>query len=140
MLMSLYNVSINSKGLKYICESPGFIPLLWWLLSGKEYLLCSCVAMCSPPQLEEGGVGVLASGTIAVGCLLFENELPDSLASDSFSVLGWLLGMEEERSFIVATSLGSLRHWLVNGCPAPPPMTPHFRKPFGMSVLHSHFS
>lgn len=36
MLMSLYNVSINSKGLKYITESPGFIPLLWWLLSGKE--------------------------------------------------------------------------------------------------------
>lgn len=36
MLMSLYNVSINLKGLKYISESPGFIPLLWWLLSGKE--------------------------------------------------------------------------------------------------------
>ncbi|XP_061278799.1 heat shock factor 2-binding protein isoform X1 [Bos javanicus] len=33
MLMSLYNVSINLKGLKYISESPGFIPLLWWLLS-----------------------------------------------------------------------------------------------------------
>lgn len=26
-----------------------------------------------------GGVGVLASGTIAVGCLLFENELPEQL-------------------------------------------------------------
>ena len=35
MLMSLYNVSINLKGLKYISESPGFIPLLWWLLNGK---------------------------------------------------------------------------------------------------------
>ncbi|XP_064925290.1 heat shock factor 2-binding protein isoform X6 [Columba livia] len=34
MLMSLYNVSINLKGLKYISESPGFIPLLWWLLKG----------------------------------------------------------------------------------------------------------
>jgi len=33
--MSLYNVSINLKGLKYISESPGFIPLLWWLLNGK---------------------------------------------------------------------------------------------------------
>ncbi|XP_068541407.1 heat shock factor 2-binding protein isoform X4 [Anas acuta] len=33
MLMSLYNVSINLKGLKYISESPGFIPLLWWLLN-----------------------------------------------------------------------------------------------------------
>ncbi|XP_040588013.1 heat shock factor 2-binding protein isoform X5 [Mesocricetus auratus] len=43
MLMSLYNVSINSKGLKYISESPGFIPLLWWLLSAPVYtphLLC----------------------------------------------------------------------------------------------------
>lgn len=35
MLMSLYNVSINLKGLKYISESPGFIPLLGWLLKGK---------------------------------------------------------------------------------------------------------
>ncbi|KAM6416189.1 heat shock factor 2-binding protein isoform 6-T6 [Pluvialis apricaria] len=33
MLMSLYNVSINLKGLKYISENPGFIPLLWWLLN-----------------------------------------------------------------------------------------------------------
>uniref|UniRef100_A0A8D1M7H9 Heat shock transcription factor 2 binding protein n=1 Tax=Sus scrofa TaxID=9823 RepID=A0A8D1M7H9_PIG len=33
MLMALYNVSINLNGLKYISESPGFIPLLWWLLS-----------------------------------------------------------------------------------------------------------
>lgn len=40
MLMSLYNVSINLKGLKYISESPGFIPLLWWLLSGKEGSAC----------------------------------------------------------------------------------------------------
>lgn len=44
MLMSLYNVSINSKGLKYISESPGFIPLLWWLLSGKE---CSAMFLYS---------------------------------------------------------------------------------------------
>lgn len=35
MLMALYNVSINLNGLKYISESPGFIPLLWWLLSGE---------------------------------------------------------------------------------------------------------
>ncbi|XP_014793528.1 PREDICTED: heat shock factor 2-binding protein isoform X2 [Calidris pugnax] len=34
MLMSLYNVSINLKGLKYISENPGFFPLLWWLLNG----------------------------------------------------------------------------------------------------------
>lgn len=49
MLMSLYNVSINLKGLKYISESPGFIPLLWWLLSGKDGLyLCVSLYTCSP--------------------------------------------------------------------------------------------
>nr|XP_021500835.1 heat shock factor 2-binding protein [Meriones unguiculatus] len=41
MLMSLYNVSINSKGLKYISESPGFISLLWWLLSDPDAEVCS---------------------------------------------------------------------------------------------------
>lgn len=40
MLMSLYNVSINSKGLKYISESPGFIPLLRWLLSDPDAEVC----------------------------------------------------------------------------------------------------
>ncbi|XP_024905979.1 heat shock factor 2-binding protein isoform X4 [Pteropus alecto] len=37
LLMALYNVSINLKGLRYISESPGFIPLLWWLLSGHMF-------------------------------------------------------------------------------------------------------
>ncbi|ELK08468.1 Heat shock factor 2-binding protein [Pteropus alecto] len=36
LLMALYNVSINLKGLRYISESPGFIPLLWWLLSDPD--------------------------------------------------------------------------------------------------------
>ncbi|XP_062952288.1 heat shock factor 2-binding protein isoform X1 [Cynocephalus volans] len=40
MLMSLYNMSINLKGLKYISESPGFIPLLWWLLSDPDAEVC----------------------------------------------------------------------------------------------------
>ncbi|KAM7129503.1 LOW QUALITY PROTEIN: heat shock factor 2-binding protein [Ciconia maguari] len=40
MLMSLYNVSINLKGLKYISESPGFIPLLWWLLNDPDAEVC----------------------------------------------------------------------------------------------------
>lgn len=34
--MCLYNMSINLKGLRYMSESPGFIPLLWWLLSGED--------------------------------------------------------------------------------------------------------
>ncbi|XP_053162039.1 heat shock factor 2-binding protein isoform X5 [Hemicordylus capensis] len=40
MLMSLYNVSINVKGLKYISESPGFFPLLWWLLNDVDPEVC----------------------------------------------------------------------------------------------------
>ncbi|XP_038616388.1 heat shock factor 2-binding protein [Tachyglossus aculeatus] len=40
MLMSLYNVSINLKGLKYLSESPGFISLLWWLLSDPDPEVC----------------------------------------------------------------------------------------------------
>ncbi|XP_049641396.1 heat shock factor 2-binding protein [Suncus etruscus] len=40
MLMSLYNVSINVKGLKYISDSPGFIPLLRWLLSDPDAEVC----------------------------------------------------------------------------------------------------
>ncbi|XP_013360426.1 PREDICTED: heat shock factor 2-binding protein isoform X3 [Chinchilla lanigera] len=47
MLMSLYNVSINLKGLKYISESPGFIPLLWWLLSVVFLLRFLTSAYCN---------------------------------------------------------------------------------------------
>ncbi|XP_053162035.1 heat shock factor 2-binding protein isoform X2 [Hemicordylus capensis] len=50
MLMSLYNVSINVKGLKYISESPGFFPLLWWLLnengSSESMPLMKHVTVC----------------------------------------------------------------------------------------------
>uniref|UniRef100_A0ABM5FY05 Heat shock factor 2-binding protein isoform X1 n=2 Tax=Pogona vitticeps TaxID=103695 RepID=A0ABM5FY05_9SAUR len=40
MLMSLYNVSINVKGLKYISESTGFFPLLCWLLNDPDPEVC----------------------------------------------------------------------------------------------------
>ena len=36
MLMALYNVSINVKGLRYISENPGLLPLIWTLLDGRE--------------------------------------------------------------------------------------------------------
>lgn len=49
--MALYNVSINLKGLRYISESPGFVPLLWWLLSGKEG------SPHSSPAADGGGDG-----------------------------------------------------------------------------------
>ena len=39
ILMSLYNVSINKKGLKYISAKPGILGLLTWLLQGTNSLL-----------------------------------------------------------------------------------------------------
>ncbi|XP_069745284.1 heat shock factor 2-binding protein isoform X2 [Narcine bancroftii] len=40
MLMCLYNVSINRKGLQYLSESPGFIPLLACLLEDPDAEVC----------------------------------------------------------------------------------------------------
>ncbi|XP_069059339.1 heat shock factor 2-binding protein [Pleurodeles waltl] len=40
MLMSLYNVSINLKGLKYISESSSFLPLLTLLLHDPDAEVC----------------------------------------------------------------------------------------------------
>ncbi|XP_041637385.1 heat shock factor 2-binding protein [Cheilinus undulatus] len=37
MLMALYNVSINIKGLKYISENPGLLPLIWTLLDDGDW-------------------------------------------------------------------------------------------------------
>ncbi|XP_074459149.1 heat shock factor 2-binding protein isoform X2 [Larus michahellis] len=45
MLMSLYNVSINLKGLKYISENPGFFPLLWWLLNENHPVCFSIISL-----------------------------------------------------------------------------------------------
>lgn len=39
MLMTLYNVSISVKGLKYISENPEVISLIWTLLDGKNSLI-----------------------------------------------------------------------------------------------------
>ncbi|XP_023282825.1 heat shock factor 2-binding protein [Seriola lalandi dorsalis] len=40
MLMALYNVSISVKGLKYISENPGLLPLIWTLLNDGEWEVC----------------------------------------------------------------------------------------------------
>ncbi|XP_062303535.1 heat shock factor 2-binding protein [Osmerus eperlanus] len=40
MLMALYNVSISVKGLKYISESPGLLPLIWTLLEDGDQEVC----------------------------------------------------------------------------------------------------
>ncbi|KAM4602120.1 heat shock factor 2-binding protein [Polymixia lowei] len=40
MLMALYNISISVKGLKYISESPGLLPLIWTLLEDGDCEVC----------------------------------------------------------------------------------------------------
>uniref|UniRef100_A0A3Q3KV81 Heat shock transcription factor 2 binding protein n=1 Tax=Mastacembelus armatus TaxID=205130 RepID=A0A3Q3KV81_9TELE len=40
MLMALYNVSISVKGLKYISENPGLLPLIWTLLDDRDWEVC----------------------------------------------------------------------------------------------------
>ena len=64
MLMALYNVSINLNGLKYISESPGFIPLLWWLLSGEA-------GFSSWAPVGRGGGRSQTWGLIIPGCSHF---------------------------------------------------------------------
>ncbi|XP_041821747.1 heat shock factor 2-binding protein [Chelmon rostratus] len=40
MLMALYNVSISVKGLKYISENPGLLPLIKTLLNDRDWEVC----------------------------------------------------------------------------------------------------
>ncbi|KAM7066613.1 heat shock factor 2-binding protein isoform 2-T2 [Acridotheres tristis] len=73
MLMSLYNVSINMKGLKYISESPGFIPLLWWLLNENVaaqafHEIISCCGMPQALSSKVSGNEVILTRTQRFAC------------------------------------------------------------------------
>ncbi|KAM6945383.1 heat shock factor 2-binding protein [Aplochiton taeniatus] len=60
MLMSLYNVSISVKGLKYISESPGLLPLLWNLLEdGDQEVVLHGLRLLQSLLLEEEVVAML---------------------------------------------------------------------------------
>lgn len=56
MLTSLYNVSINLKGLQYISESPGFISLFvntFWAIQMQKYVLMPlCLVQSAVLELE----------------------------------------------------------------------------------------
>ncbi|XP_048351479.1 heat shock factor 2-binding protein isoform X3 [Sphaerodactylus townsendi] len=64
MMMSLYNVSINVKGLKYISESPGFFPLLWWLLNDPDPEVCLHVLRLLQSVILEPEVLAKSAGKI----------------------------------------------------------------------------
>ncbi|KAK1168067.1 heat shock factor 2-binding protein [Acipenser oxyrinchus oxyrinchus] len=53
LLKSLYNVSINVKGLKYISERPGFIRLLWCHLQDSDPEVCMLVLCLLQSVVQE---------------------------------------------------------------------------------------
>ncbi|XP_036396656.1 heat shock factor 2-binding protein [Megalops cyprinoides] len=61
MLMALYNVSINVKGLQYISESPGLVPLICSLLQDADPEVClHALRLLQSLLLEQGVLARLA--------------------------------------------------------------------------------
>ncbi|KAJ8410561.1 hypothetical protein AAFF_G00194650 [Aldrovandia affinis] len=57
MLMALYNVSISVKGLQYISETPGLLPLICCLLQDGDSEVClHALRLLQSLLLEEGGL------------------------------------------------------------------------------------
>ncbi|XP_010903471.2 heat shock factor 2-binding protein isoform X2 [Esox lucius] len=60
MLMALYNVSINVKGLKYISEFPGLPSLIWTLLADGDNEVClHALRLLQSLLLDEGAVALV---------------------------------------------------------------------------------
>ena len=66
VLMSLYNISINQKGIKYICTKKGLLSLLSWILQDEKIvenrvnslrliqsIMCEDINISLIPELEE---------------------------------------------------------------------------------------
>ncbi|KAG5833287.1 hypothetical protein ANANG_G00274320 [Anguilla anguilla] len=57
MLMALYNVSISVKGLQYISEGPGLLPLICCLLQDGDWEVClHALRLLQSLALEEAGL------------------------------------------------------------------------------------
>lgn len=54
--MALYNVSISVKGLKYISENSGLLPLIWTLLDGE---LADATDPSGPILQQLGFIGII---------------------------------------------------------------------------------
>ncbi|XP_030265760.1 heat shock factor 2-binding protein isoform X2 [Sparus aurata] len=65
MLMALYNVSISVKGLKYISENPGLLPLIWTLLDDGDWEVClHTLRLLQSVLLEEDVLLLLGSSLL----------------------------------------------------------------------------
>uniref|UniRef100_A0A3Q3AJ37 Heat shock transcription factor 2 binding protein n=1 Tax=Kryptolebias marmoratus TaxID=37003 RepID=A0A3Q3AJ37_KRYMA len=64
-LMALYNVSISVKGLKYISENNGLVPLIWTLLDDVDWEVClHCLRLLQSVLLEEDVLRLLGSSLL----------------------------------------------------------------------------
>ncbi|CAL8291265.1 unnamed protein product [Lota lota] len=76
MLMALYNVSIGVRGLKYISESPGFLPMIWTLLEDKDMDVClHSLRILQSVLLEEEVVTMMAAALLHSPCLEYVGRL-----------------------------------------------------------------
>nr|XP_046238510.1 heat shock factor 2-binding protein isoform X2 [Scatophagus argus] len=64
MLMALYNISINVKGLKYISENPGLLPLIWKLLDDGDWEVCLHSLRLLQSMLLEEEVPILLGSSL----------------------------------------------------------------------------
>lgn len=71
MLMALYNVSISLKGLKYLSENQGILPLIWSLLDGK--LLHAPTTSVCPSLTDTVQTRCSSSGLQPVSSLTFND-------------------------------------------------------------------
>ncbi|XP_078451137.1 heat shock factor 2-binding protein isoform X1 [Lampetra planeri] len=67
ILMTLYNVSINTSGLQYLAEKQGMVKLLCWLLEGEQdaELRCQALRLIQSLLLEPGTSQEVADGVRA---------------------------------------------------------------------------
>ncbi|CAL8406534.1 unnamed protein product [Arctogadus glacialis] len=82
MLMALYNVSISVRGLKYISQSPGLLPMVWTLLEDQDPDVClHSLRLLQSLLLEEEvettmGAALLTSPCLEHVCRLTSSQQP----------------------------------------------------------------
>ncbi|XP_075999915.1 heat shock factor 2-binding protein [Genypterus blacodes] len=80
MLMALYNVSICVRGLKYISEYPGFLPLIWRLLEDGDWEVClHSLRLLQSALLEEEMPTSLASSLLDPSLLARVSQLTSGM-------------------------------------------------------------
>ncbi|KAJ3584633.1 hypothetical protein NHX12_015128 [Muraenolepis orangiensis] len=76
MLMALYNVTIGVRGLKYISQSPGLLPMIWTLLEDKDPDVClHSLRVLQSVLLEEEAATSMGPALLHSPCLEYVGRL-----------------------------------------------------------------